>query len=188
MPPEQQRILIVDDDPQVRQLYTTYLADSYTVVTAPNGEDALDAVDTATDLVVLDRRMPGLSGDEVLEKIRARGLDCPVIMVTAVDPGADIIRLPFNEYLMKPISIEELQETVQRTLTLARRDIQMQEYFALQSKRLALEADPVADELETNDAYTDLVDQIDRLHDRIDPPIQEFEEEFATQLVSDIEQ
>lgn len=182
------RILIVDDDPQVLDLYSKYLADSYSVVTAADGEEALEEVDEDIDIVLLDRRMPGLSGDEVLEEIRARNLDCPVIMATAVDPGAEIITMPFNEYLLKPISVDELENTIERTLALARRDIQMQEYFSLMAKRHALEETNVKAELNEEDSYTDLLDQIHDLRDRIDPPIQDFEEEFAAKIAENVEQ
>lgn len=184
---DESTILVVDDDPQVLKLFESYLSKSYSVITAANGEQALDAIDDTIDVVILDRRMPELSGDEVLEAIRERNYDCPVIMVTAVDPGADIITMPFNDYLLKPVSIDELETTVKRALALSRRDIQMQEYFALQAKRDAIENNLQEHELEQADAYSSLLDQIDSLQDRIEPPIQQFEEEFAEKLTQSAE-
>lgn len=182
------RILIVDDDPQVLDLFSNHLANNYEVETAASGEEALDIVDDTIDVVILDRRMQELSGDEVLEEIRARNIDCPVIMATAVDPGAEIITMPFNEYLLKPISIEELEATIERTLALSQRDIQMQEYFSLQAKRHAVEQVHLQSELQQEESYSTLLSQIETLRERIDPPIQEFEEEFTSKLVENVEQ
>lgn len=182
-----QTILLVDDDPQVREVYAEFLADTYEVQTAPDGEPALELMNDDIDLVLLDRRMPQLSGDEVLSEIRSRGYDCPVIMVTAVYPTFDIITMSFNDYLIKPISRDALLDTVERTLALSERDIQIQEYFALVAKKRALETEKDPEVLEANDEYAELTDQIDRLRERVSPPISEFEEELARSLSDDTE-
>jgi len=59
-------------------------------------------IDETVDVVLLDRMMPGMSGQEVLAAIRERGLDCRVAMVTAVDADFDVIEMGFDEYLGKP--------------------------------------------------------------------------------------
>jgi len=76
------------------------------VRTAYSGEEALEKVDEDVDIVLLDRLLPDLPdlpGDEVLERVRERGLDCRVVMVTAVDPDFDIVELPVDEYIHKPV-------------------------------------------------------------------------------------
>ncbi len=178
-------ILLVDDDPQVREVYNEFLADTYEVQTASDGEPALEKMHDDIDLVLLDRRMPGVSGDEVLTEIRARGYDCPVIMVTAVYPTFDIITMSFNDYLIKPISRDALRETVERALALSERDIQIQEYFALVAKKRALETEKEPAELNANDEYADLTAQIEQLRERVTPPINEFEEDLAESLSED---
>lgn len=180
-------ILLVDDDPQVREVYAEFLADTYQVQTASDGEPALERMNDDIDLVLLDRRMPGLSGDDVLAEIRARGHDCPVIMVTAVYPTFDIITMSFNDYLIKPISRDALRETVERALALSERDIQIQEYFALVAKKRALESEKEPAELDASEEYAELTDQIDRLRGRVSPPINEFEEDLAESLSEDNE-
>ena len=79
-------VLVVEDEPDLADLYATWLKIDYSVRTAYGGEEAVEQLDDEIDVVLLDRRMPGLSGDEVLTKIRERGIDCYVSMVTAVEP------------------------------------------------------------------------------------------------------
>lgn len=178
-------ILLVDDDPQVREIYAEFLSTQYIVWTAVDGQDALDQIDSSVDLVLLDRRMPGLSGDEVLEELRHRGFDCPVIIVTAIYPDFDIVTMSFNDYVIKPVSRDELNETIERALALSERDIQVQDYFALVTKKRALEAEKPPAQLESNEAYANLKSRIADLRQRTDPPISEFEERLAKRLSSD---
>ena len=102
-------VLVVDDEEEVAEVFSLWLRDVYETRVATGGEAALEAVD-GVDLVLLDRRMPDLSGDETLARMRERGYDGPVAMVTAVDPDFDIVEMAFDDYLVKPISKEELQE------------------------------------------------------------------------------
>lgn len=95
------RILVVEDERDVADLYTTLLATKYDVQTAYNGQQALELVDETIDIVLLDRRMPGLSGDEVLQEIDSRNYECQVVLVTAVEPDFDIIELGFDAYVKK---------------------------------------------------------------------------------------
>lgn len=113
---EKATILAVDDERELVDIYRTWFGDDYTIRPAYGGREALSAFDDSVDLVLLDRRMPGTSGDEVLEELRERGYDGPVVMVTAVEPDEGMIELPFDEYVVKPIDREELLETVDQAL------------------------------------------------------------------------
>ena len=107
------RILIVEDEPAiVRMLERGLAAHGYRCVSADNGDDgARLAVEEDVDLVLLDIMLPGLSGHEVLKRIRFRRPGLPVLMLTArddmqskvgaLDGGAD-------DYLTKPFAFEEL--------------------------------------------------------------------------------
>jgi CheY-like chemotaxis protein len=64
-------VLIVDDESEVADVYALRLREEYETRTAYGGEEALDTIDSDMDVVLLDRRMPDLSGDEVLERIRS---------------------------------------------------------------------------------------------------------------------
>jgi len=177
---EQATVLTVDDEPAVNELISTFLEDDYEVMTVTSGEEALATVDDSIDVVLLDRLMPGINGDEVLEAIRNREHDCGVIMVSAVEPDVDIATLQYNEYLVKPISSEELHDAIERTLALSKRDIQVQEYFALADKLHALRNRPV-DEA-APDVLDDLEARMDTLSERIDPPLTDLERQIADRL------
>lgn len=175
-------VLVVDDDPLLTELYAELLADPHTVKTATTGDEALAAMDHSIDVVVLDRRMPDVSGDELLEEFRARGFDCPVIMVSAVNPDVDIIELSITEYLTKPVSGTELREAIDWVLKLSDQDGQRHEYFALLDKQLALKSSSRLNGLATTEEYRDLQRRLESLYDRMDPPITPFETELAERL------
>lgn len=106
------QVLVVDDNAAVRELYAAVLGGEYDVLTVGSGEAALDLMDGSIDAVLLDRRMPGLSGDETLERLRTRGHDCPVAMVTAIDPDVDVGETQYDAYAIKPLGRDELLEVV----------------------------------------------------------------------------
>ena len=177
---EHATVLTVDDEPAVIELISTFLEDEYEVMTALSGEEALSMMNESIDVVLLDRLMPDINGDEVLEEIRNRDYDCGVVMVSAVEPDVDIATLQYNEYLVKPISSAELHDAIERTLALSERDIQVQRYFALADKVHALRNRP-ADEA-SPDVIEDLEAQMDTLSERIDPPLTDLEHQIADRL------
>ncbi len=166
-------VLIVEDEPDLADLYSAWLREACTVRTAYNGAQALDAIDEEIDIVLLDRRMPGLSGDEVLETIRDRGLDTRVAMVTAVEPDFDIIGMGFDDYLVKPVSQRDLMETVDQLLLRSTYDDQMQEFFALASKKAVLDAQKTDAELRASEEYARLEDRLAVLRAEIDDTVSE---------------
>ena len=170
-------VLIVDDEPSITDLYALRLRDNYGVRTAYGGEEALDEVDEDVDVVLLDRRMPDLSGDEVLERIQERGLDVGVAMVTAVDPDFDILDLGFDAYVVKPVPEEKLEETVETLLRRSTYDSKLQELTSLMSKRAALKAEVSPDELADNDEYERLSSRIESLQAELDDTVEELDEE-----------
>ncbi|CCQ33932.1 response regulator receiver protein [Halorhabdus tiamatea SARL4B] len=172
---------MVDDEPDVADAYAAQLEGEYSVLTAYSGQEALETLDDTVDVVLLDRRMPGLSGDDVLERIRDRGLDCRVAMVTAVDPDFDIIEMPFDAYITKPVSREELFETIERLLTFQSYEKQFQELYRVSSKVATLRSNKSETELAHNDAYGRLLDRRDELRERLDETIGSFDDDdFAT--------
>ncbi|WP_135302905.1 HalX domain-containing protein [Haloarcula amylovorans] len=158
-------VLIVEDEPDVAETYKLWLEGEYEVRMAQNGDEGLELLDESVDVVLLDRMMPGLSGDEVLSRIRERDLDCRVAMVTAVEPDFDILEMGFDAYLSKPIRSEQLHETVTNLLDRSEYDSMLQEYYALVEKRATLEATKSGAELAENDQYADLDDEIEEMQD-----------------------
>ncbi len=113
------KILIVDDDPDQRELLKGFLDhQGYETLTAGGGEPALDILKKETvHLVLLDHRMPGLTGDVVLSKIREMNPTQRVIMITAFgDVGTAVaaMKLGACEFLEKPVDLSLLNERIQR--------------------------------------------------------------------------
>ena len=169
-------VVVVDDDQQVLDLYETWLADAYDVRTAAGGDEALDVVDESVEVMLLDRRMPDLSGDAVLEAVRTRGIDCRVVMLTAVDPDVDIIDMQFDDYVTKPISREEIIGTVETMVARGNYGELLQEYFAVASKRATLETELTESELSGNEDYAELIERAGELRTRLDGLLSELTE------------
>lgn len=107
------RILVVDDEPDVRSSLAGGLSfEGYDVVTAADGGAALGSIaDAVPDLVVLDVGMPHIGGLEVCRRIRSRALDVPILLLTARDGTDDrVLGLDAgaDDYLVKPFALEEL--------------------------------------------------------------------------------
>lgn len=172
-------VLVVDDNRAIANTYTAFLSDEYTVRTAYDGNEALAELDPSVDVVLLDRRMPEVSGDAVLEEIESRQLDCRVVMLTAVDPDFDIIDMGFDEYLVKPIEREELNEVVREMLERATYDDDFRRFLALVSKKATLEAEKSSAELEASDEYGRIRDRIDERREQVGIDLSELENDFA---------
>lgn len=114
------KILVVDDEPMVRDVLARYLeADGFEVATASDGLEALDAVrHTDPDLVVLDLMLPHLDGLEVMRRLRERA-DTPVVLLTAKGEEVDRIvglELGADDYVAKPFSPREVVARVRAVL------------------------------------------------------------------------
>lgn len=161
-------VLLVDDEPDVVSTYREQLDDTYTVRAANSGEQALERLDASVDVVLLDRRMPGMNGDAVLERIRERELDCWVVMVTAVDPDMEMVTLAFDEYLTKPVSGEQLNAAVERMLKRDQLDEQIQQIVEIGSKLATLEAKLDYEQLQQSKHYTELRAEFSQLREEIE--------------------
>jgi DNA-binding response OmpR family regulator len=111
------RILVVDDEPDSVELLQEFLTGKgYEVVTASSGEEALRKVkEERPHLMLLDVRMPGMNGLDVLRKVREFDQEVGVIMVTAVneeDTGRDALKLGAFDYIVKPLNFEYLERSL----------------------------------------------------------------------------
>lgn len=166
-------VLIVDDDPRLLSMHASWLEDTYEVKQARNGRQALRRLDDDVDVVLLDRRMPGISGDEVLSSIRDRDRNCGVLLLTAVDPGLDVIELPFDAYLEKPVVPGELREVVSDVLSRRVYDQDRITYLSLLARQSVLRAEHTAAELDDSQEYTRLEERIEGLEAKLDDPLEE---------------
>ena len=114
-------VLLVDDDPTVRGVVCDYLrAAGHLVIEVEDGHAALARAGEC-DLIILDLMLPGIDGHEVFRRLRAGGVEVPVIMLTAKGSEADRVlglKLGADDYLAKPFSPREL---VLRVASLLRR-------------------------------------------------------------------
>jgi two-component system, cell cycle response regulator len=114
------RVLIVDDTRFDREVALDAIGDAAQVETAGSAEDALVALRRApVDLVLTDLHLPGLSGIELLSRVRADHPDTDVILITAhasVDSAVQALRMGAADYLNKPVHVDELALVVRRTL------------------------------------------------------------------------
>ena len=161
-------VLVVEDELDVAETYCLWLEDDYNVIMAHDGDEALEQLDPSVDVVLLDRMMPELSGEQVLREIRERGIDCRVAMVTAVEPDFDVVEMGFDAYVTKPPDRQELIDTIEQLLERAGVDDAFQEYHSMMARKGALQAQKTEDELAENEAYQDLLERIEAKREDVD--------------------
>ncbi|MDI9938151.1 response regulator transcription factor [Rhodococcus opacus] len=111
--PVEARVLVVDDEPNILELLSVSLRfQGFEVATASTGAEGLDTARTfRPDAVILDVMMPGMDGFGLLKRLRADGVDAPVLFLTAKDAVEDKINgltLGADDYVTKPFSLEEV--------------------------------------------------------------------------------
>lgn len=114
-------ILVIDDEESIRFTFETFLSDEgYAVTTAANYSDALARIDeTGFDLIFADIILGGRTGIDVIQAVREKKIDCPVVMVTGapnVETAADAVRLGAFDYISKPVNQETLIHTAKIAL------------------------------------------------------------------------
>jgi len=113
--------LVVDDEENMVHVLTTLLAqEGFGVAAARTGEEALERIRSeVVDLVLLDVRLPGRDGLEVLEAVKAQRPDCGVLMMTAfgsIESAVAALRAGADDYLVKPFRAEEVLRRIQAVL------------------------------------------------------------------------
>jgi len=165
---ERGRVLVVEDEDHLAELYTDYLDEDYDVRTAYGGVEAMEMLSSDLDVVLLDRRMPVVSGNEVLAEIEERGVQCRVAMVTAVDPDFDIIDMGCDDYIVKPVTRDDLREVVDRLMTVTEYDDRMRELTARRLKRNVLQVEKSSSELRESEEFQRLQSEIADLEAEIE--------------------
>jgi putative nucleotidyltransferase with HDIG domain len=164
------KILVVDDELQVREIISRYLiSQDYECATACDGNDALSKIDAEQfDLVLLDIKMPGKSGIEILRELQVKYPDTATIMVTAIadiDMGIESMRNGAYDYLIKPIDFNMLALSIERALGRRRLILENKEYRSHLEKKIKEQTDKIQQSfigaihalvqaLEAKDAYS----------------------------------
>ncbi len=117
---QQGSVLIVDDELGPRESLRMILRPLYEVITASNGEEALQHLQQGKiDLITLDLKMPGISGLDVLREIKKMKLDVPVIIITAygtLTNAHEAIRYGAVDFISKPYNAPDILSIVRRTV------------------------------------------------------------------------
>lgn len=141
-----QRVLVIDDEPGVRESLRMLLKERYDVLPAASGSEGLRLLGAELiDVVLLDILMPGMDGLEVLEQIKERNLPAQVVMLTAtktVKTAVTAMKLGAFDYVTKPFDIDELQLIVDR---------------AVDSAALAREVEDLRSEVGTRYSFDNIV-------------------------------
>jgi DNA-binding response OmpR family regulator len=121
------RILIVDDEGHIRRMMRLALETAgYEVGEAADGQQALEMLHAGSewDVVLLDQKMPGMDGLDVLRELNKRGLEMPVIMITAfasIELAVEAMKLGASDFVRKPMTPEILRDAVTAALAKTRR-------------------------------------------------------------------
>ncbi len=117
-----ERVLVIDDSQEIRDFLAEYILQpkGFEVLQASNGLMGLEmAIAKEPDLMIVDQQMPRLTGLEVLEKLKERGIEIPAILATAhgsEETAVTAFRLGIRDYVIKPFDAEEISESVDRAL------------------------------------------------------------------------
>lgn len=110
------RVIVVDDDPAIRRMLCEALAD-FDTREARDGEEALDEIgEDAPDLVITDIRMPGMDGYRLLDQLRQRFPDMPVLGISGFATEEDVHDHEFDGFIEKPMNLKDFRQLVESTM------------------------------------------------------------------------
>lgn len=137
------KILVIDDEPGIRETLKTLLKGEYALVLASNGQEGIRYFQEASpDLVLLDLAMPKMDGMTALKKLREISPDVPVIMLTATlttKTAVEAMKIGANDYLTKPFDLEELKLVIAKELAVRALQKEVVQLRTDASKRYGLE-------------------------------------------------
>lgn len=139
------------------------LAEDHALRRAENGGQTLSKLDDSVDVLLLHRGVPGISGDQALDEIDARGLDCRVALVSAAAPEFDVVAAGFDDVLTAPVDTADLRSTVDRLLALNTYEQKYQELSSKIVKRNIMEVERTEAELTDSERFAELQARIEEL-------------------------
>lgn len=165
-------VLVVEDDRDLADTYSIWLESEYEVRTAYSGSGGLTWYDPEVDIVLLDRQMPDLSGATVIRTMEQREVDDQKALLTSTEPGRELVDLPCDDYLTKPVTKSQLRDAIRELQLRSQLDDQLQRHFTLTSKIATLEH---SDAPGTEAAIDDLRREAERIRARIEDRLSEFD-------------
>ncbi|MFC6755906.1 MULTISPECIES: response regulator transcription factor [Haloarcula] len=154
-------VLVADDDSDMRSLYQCWLAEFDDVRTAADGAEALRRFDETVDVVLLDREMPKRNGEAVARELDRREADPAVVMISSVEPDVDLLDIPVDDYLRKPVSGETVLERIERAAVTAASPPRHRRLVALDTRRRIVEAAVPRHRLAGDPNYQRTVDHLE---------------------------
>lgn len=133
-------VLIIENERMVTAILADYLPDSCDVRSVQTGEEAIEEYTHHPDLVIADRKLNGMSGDEVAVRVKAEHKRQLILCVSGVEPDNDIYELRYDDYIHKPIEEDELKARVELLFSRAELEATERTYLSLRSKQIALTA------------------------------------------------
>jgi len=153
-------VLVVDDEEAFAESAALWLEDEYEVRVANDGDEAIETYDGEVDAVLMDRRMPGTTGDEALAAIADQPGHTGVAVMSAVEPDYDVLELAFDEYLRKPVRKQDVEETIKKLVERAHYPRELRELFALAATIQALGERYPRQKLEADERHQELVEEL----------------------------
>lgn len=154
-------LLVVDDSDDFRSLYSLWLGAEYDVRTAADGVEAMDVLDERIDVVVLDREMPRKDGIEFARELDASEFDPAVVMISGVVPGEDLLDIPVDDYLQKPVTQDSVWAAVRRGMDLIDCPTPIRRRLALETRLDIVREHTETTGLTDSEAYRRAVEAID---------------------------
>ena len=164
-------ILGVDHEKEYRDLYSGWLGADHDVTTVSTGAAAIESLTSETDLVLLERSLPDLSGRNVAASVHESVDNCHVVMVSERPADFDIVEYPIESYVRKPLNGSDLDGIVERVETQQYYQSALEEYFRLLSKLGAIETELSAEELSEDDRYERLQRRAEEKREEVDEAI-----------------
>ena len=109
--PSTKNALIVEDEQGLRELFTRYLEDYFQVITASSGGEAIEHITGGVDVLILDRGLPDMNGDDLLNQLDRKD-EMTIIIVSGFEPDSGAKSSEYDKYLKKPVTRSDLLEAL----------------------------------------------------------------------------
>lgn len=161
------KVLVVDDDAMMADLVAEWVAEKWACEVRYSGPDAFDAMDASFDVLVSDRSMPELSGDDLARAVRDAGMTIPILLVSGDRPDFGVLDVPFNDYLVKPVDRPEVQAAIEELFLRRSYREPVQRFLDLVARLDVLETELPREALLGNDEYLGLKAKADELRQSV---------------------